>query len=164
MTCIYIWRRKRLPDFDFKICIMEKADVPAVAELERECFSSPWSENALLDALESEVSLFLAAKSRTDIVGYIGISVILDEAYVSNIAVTKTVRRRGVGKALLGEAERLCRERGCSFLSLEVRESNLSAVSLYESCGFSVCGKRKNFYTHPREDALIMTKFNAAKN
>lgn len=149
--------------FDFGIYKMKKTDVAAVAELERECFSSPWSEKALLDALESEVSLFLAAKTDAKTIGYIGVSAILDEAYVSNIAVTKSARRNGVGKALLNEAEKLCRERGCSFLSLEVRESNLPAVSLYERCGFSVCGKRKNFYTNPREDALIMTKFNTAE-
>lgn len=152
-----------MSDLDFEINIMKKADAPFAAELEKECFSSPWSEKALLDALESEVSLFLVAKSKESTVGYIGVSVILDEAYVSNLAVTKATRRKGVGKALLCEAERLCRERGCSFLSLEVRESNLPAVSLYEKCGFSVCGKRKSFYTNPREDALIMTKFNAAE-
>lgn len=152
-----------MADSGFNIFKMEKADIPSVAALEKECFSAPWSEKALLDALQNEVSLFLVAKEKGTVVGYIGISVILDEAYVSNIAVTSRARRKGVGAALLGEAERLCRKRNCSFLSLEVRESNSPAISLYEKQGFSVCGKRKNFYADPREDALIMTKFNAAK-
>lgn len=149
----------RLKDLDFYIFRMEKADIPAVAALEKECFSAPWSEKALLGALESDVSLFLVAKSESTVIGYIGVSVILDEVYVSNIAVTEPARRRGVAKSLLCEAERLCREKNCSFISLEVRESNLPAISLYESCGFSVCGRRRNFYTNEGEDALIMTKF-----
>ena len=148
----------RLKESDFCILRMEKADIPAVAALEKECFSAPWSEKALLGALESDVSLFLVAKNGSTVIGYIGVSVILDEVYVSNIAVTEPARRMGVAKALLCETERLCREKNCSFISLEVRESNAAARGLYEKSGFSCQGIRKNFYREPRENAVIYLK------
>lgn len=138
---------------------MTKDDVHAVALLEKECFSSPWSETSLLESLENEASVFLCAKTDGKIVGYIGTSVVLDEAYVSDIAVAKNERRKGIGEKLLEECEKICREKGCSFLSLEVRKSNEAAKALYEKRGFCVLGERKNFYSDPRENALIMTKY-----
>lgn len=138
---------------------MKNEDVHAVALLEGECFSSPWSETSLLESLENEGSIFLCAKSNEKIVGYIGASVVLDEAYVSDIAVAKSERRKGIGKKLLEECEKLCRKKGASFLSLEVRKSNEAARALYEKRGFCVLGERKNFYSDPRENALVMTKY-----
>lgn len=134
-------------------------DVPAVAALERECFSLPWSERSLFESLAEASSVFLKAVFCGELVGYIGANVICGEGYVTNVAVTKNQRRKGNAERLLLECERLCRERGAQFLSLEVRKSNLPAVSLYEKCGYSVCGERRNFYSEPREDALIMTKY-----
>ncbi len=138
---------------------MTKSDVLSVAALEKECFSSPWSEKSLLESLENIGSVFLCAKAGGKIVGYIGASVVLDEAYVSDLAVSKPARRRGIGSALLLECENLCCGMYCSFLSLEVRKSNSAAISLYLKAGFSAVGERKNFYSSPRENAVIMTKF-----
>ena len=138
---------------------MTKSDVPFVAALDKECFSSPWSEKSLLESLENAGSVFLCAKTGGKIVGYIGASVVLDEAYVSDLAVSRTARRRGVGSALLLECENLCRGIDCSFLSLEVRKSNEAAIALYLKAGFAAVGERKNFYSSPRENAVIMTKF-----
>lgn len=146
-------------DLDLILLAMTENDVPAVASLEKECFSSPWSEASLFESLNNEGSIFLCAKIKEKIVGYIGASVVLDEAYVSDVAVSKNERRRGIGEKLLEECEKICREKGCSFLSLEVRKSNKAAISLYEKCGFVVLGERKNFYSDPRENALIMTKY-----
>lgn len=138
---------------------MTENDVPAVAFLERECFSSPWSEKSLRESLKNEGAVFLCAMEDGNLLGYIGASVVLDEAYVSDLAVSKAARRKGVGTELLSCCERLCRERGSSFLSLEVRKSNAAAVALYQKAGFASVGERKNFYSSPREDAIIMTKY-----
>ena len=138
---------------------MTENDVPFVALLEKECFSSPWSERSLLESLENEGSVFLCASIGRKIIGYIGATVVLDEAYVSDLAVSKDMRRKGAGTALLSGCEKLCRERGCSFLSLEVRKSNGAAVALYRKEGFQPVGERKNFYSAPCENAVIMTKY-----
>ncbi len=141
------------------VSAMTKEDVPAAAKLEKECFSSPWSEKSLLESLENKNSVFLCAKLGEVFVGYIGASTVLDEAYVSDIAVSKEERRKGIGGKLLEECEKICRKKGCSFLSLEVRKSNKAATALYEKHGFCILGERKNFYSEPRENALIMTKY-----
>ena len=80
---------------------MTESDVPFVALLEKECFSSPWSERSLLESLENEGSVFLCASIGGKIIGYIGATVVLDEAYVSDLAVSKDMRRKGAGTALL---------------------------------------------------------------
>ena len=144
---------------DFNVMKMTLDDVSAVSELENECFSAPWSEKSLSESLQNGNSVFLCAKKGGKTVGYIGTSVVLDEAYVSDIAVSKSERRKGIGEKLLAECEKICREMNCSFLSLEVRKSNFAAIALYEKCGFDLVGERKNFYSEPRENALIMTKY-----
>lgn len=89
--------------------------------------------------------------------GYIGVHEIVGEAYVANVAVSQKYRRFGIASALLGEAEKGAKERGCEFISLEVRKSNVPAISLYEKRGYTVRGVRKNFYSDPTEDGIIMT-------
>ena len=90
--------------------------------------------------------------------GYIGISCIIDEGYITNVAVFPESRKKGVGTALLERVFSLAKDMGLSFVSLEVRESNIPAISLYEKLGFKQEGKRKDFYRDPKEDALILTK------
>lgn len=92
------------------------------------------------------------------VAGYIGVYVVLESCYVNNIAVFPEYRRKGVGTALLKMAMLTADAMGTDFISLEVRKSNTEAISLYESLGFEEMGLRKNFYRHPTEDALIMTK------
>ena len=92
------------------------------------------------------------------VLGYAGLQMVLDEGYVPNIAVTKSARGRGIGKSLVGALISLAKDKGLAFISLEVRESNTPAISLYTKCGFKDFGKRKNFYQNPTEDAVIMTK------
>ena len=92
------------------------------------------------------------------ILGYAGLQIVLDEGYVTNIAVTKTARGKGIGKALVEALVNLSKNKNLAFISLEVRESNLPAISLYKKFGFEDKGKRKAFYSNPTEDAIIMTK------
>ena len=87
-----------------------------------------------------------------------GINVILDEGYIANVAVDPKYRKAGVGTLLVRRIFSLAREKGLSFVTLEVRASNENAISLYEKCGFKTEGRRKNFYSDPKEDAIIMTR------
>lgn len=137
---------------------MTKEDIPFIAELERECFSSPWTEKGLEEELSNKNAVFFTAATEDGLVGYMGMHCVLDECYIANVAVSEKERRKGIGRLLLRYAEERARERKCSFISLEVRMSNCSAIALYESEGYERVGERKNFYSSPVENALIMTK------
>ena len=144
---------------DIKIEPMNSESIPAVAGIEKECFSVPWSENALKEELSNENAHFFTASLSKEIIGYIGLHIICDEGYIANVAVKKAHRRKGIGNKLVSKAIDICKEHDCSFITLEVRKSNRSAISLYEKLGFEVCGERKDFYSSPTENALIMTKY-----
>ncbi len=137
---------------------MTDEDVDFIAQTEKECFSQPWSADAVREELNNENSVFFVAEYLCDKVGYMGMHTVVDECYVANVAVVKKYRRRSFGKKLLRYAEEKARERGCAFISLEVREGNKSAIALYTSEGYEKAGERKNFYSNPKENALIMTK------
>ena len=128
-----------------------------IAKLENVCFSTPWSAETILSAFKTGTKFFVAEKNNA-VLGYVGISAILDEGYITNIAVFPEYRNQGVATALIQNLFNFANENNLSFISLEVRESNKNAISLYKKFGFVAEGKRKNFYTAPTEDALIMTK------
>lgn len=132
-------------------------DEKFIAALETECFSTPWSEQAITDSAKNG-TLFFVYENEGEIIGYAGLDIVLDEGYVTNIAVCKKARRQGIGKAL---TQKLCLEaqdKNLCFISLEVRSRNKVAIALYEGEGFIAEGCRKNFYTNPTDDAIIMTK------
>ncbi len=137
---------------------MTKADVDEVAYIERECFSLPWSKEALIESLELPHSMFIVAKIGGEIVGYGGVYITYDEAEVTNIAVKSEYRKQGIGRMLVDGVVSQAQERGANTIVLEVRESNLPAISLYEKCGFENIGIRKDFYERPVENAVIMWK------
>ncbi len=143
---------------DFNIIEMSADHISQIAILEKECFSSPWSENSLSEELRNENSHFLVAIS-DKVLGYIGVQEIRGEAYITNVAVFGKHRKKGIGRSLLKSAVNGARSRGCEFITLEVRESNLSAISLYVSEEFEVAGIRKNFYSDPIENGIIYTKY-----
>lgn len=132
-------------------------DISSIARLEKMCFLDPWSENAVLESLKAGTHFFIA-KVNNKTAGYIGISAILDEGYITNIAVDPEFRRMGVATYLLNRVFSLAREKALSFVSLEVRKSNEGAIVLYNKHLFIEEGLRKNFYENPREDAIIMTR------
>lgn len=140
------------------IAQMEKQHLDAVAELEKACFSTPWTYENLAESLENDTAHFFVALDDEKVIGYIGVNVISDSCFIDNIAVYPEYRRQGVGKALLKIAALTADVMGADFISLEVRESNYAAIALYRSMGFEVVGLRKNFYRMPQENALIMTK------
>lgn len=137
---------------------MTENDISFIAQLEKECFSAPWSENAVKEELKNENAVFFTAKLMGENVGYMGMHIVLDECYVANIAVKNEHRRKGIGRTLLKYAEEKAREKNCTFISLEVRVSNESAIALYCTEDYEKKGERKNFYSDPTENALIMTK------
>lgn len=127
-------------------------------EIERLCFSDPWSRRLLSELLENEAAATLAAVGEDGtVLGYAGIQVVLDEGYVNNVAVRPEYRRQGVASQLLDVFRRFGEGQGLAFLTLEVRDSNQAARALYARHGFAEAGRRKNYYQHPKEDAIIMT-------
>lgn len=130
-----------------------------VAELERVCFTTPWSRNMLAEELDNYLSAFLVALDDNDkVAGYAGLQAVLDEGYITNVAVRPDCRRQGIAGKLLQVFLDFAKGNHLAFLSLEVRASNYDAIALYGSRGFRSVGRRKNYYEHPREDAIIMTK------
>ena len=132
---------------EVRIVPMTHEHLDEVAALERVCFADPWSRNMLAEELDNAMSAYLVALDASDggVVGYAGLLVVADEGYITNVAVRPESRRAGVAGALL--------------LTLEVRASNYGATALYGSRGFRGVGRRANYYEHPREDAIIMTRF-----
>lgn len=143
-----------------EIFSMQKEDIPFVAKLEKECFGkNAWSENSLSYELTNSNAYFFVLKTNETVCGYIGTNIILDECYISNVAVSTSCRRQGTGTKLIEFAKKNAQSLGCAFITLECRKSNLAAVSLYKKCGFEICAQRKNFYSNPKEDAYILTHY-----
>ena len=143
----------------YQIVPMDRSHIEQIAQLEKACFSSPWTENMLAVALfDTQASFIVAEDEEGNVLGYAGLHVIVDEGYIDNVAVEPDARRHGVASTLL---DVFCRfgEANLAFLSLEVRASNAPAIALYEKHGFDQVGLRKNYYEKPREDAVIMTRF-----
>ena len=136
---------------------MAECHVAALAEIERACFHTPWSEAMLREELDK--GIFLVAERDGQAIGYVGCQTVLDEGYITNVAVSPDCRRQGVGSALIEELAQRARAQGLSFVTLEARASNAPAIALYEGAGFVHVGVRKNFYTAPSEDAVLMTLF-----
>ena len=137
---------------------MNEGHVAQVAALEKLCFSDPWSENSVASELDNPLSLWLIAEEEGTVQGYVGSQTVMDETDMMNIAVHPDCRRRGIAAALIGELVNQLREHGSHVLRLEVRESNVPAIALYESMGFTQLGLRKNYYRNPKENALILGK------
>ena len=138
---------------------MTAAHLDEVAAIENDCFSHPWSRRSLESELKNETSPFLVAVEDGKVIGYIGMSAVIDEGYLFNAAVDSHYRKKGVGSALVRELVTWCQKHDFAFLTLEVRESNAPAIALYSRFGFVRVGERKNYYSDPAENALLMTKY-----
>lgn len=131
-----------------------------IEAIELACFSTPWSRNSLVHQMISENCIFLVAENENGVIlGYVGLTHVLDEGYISNVATAPEFRRLGVADKLIYALEEKAREKKLAFLTLEVRQSNTPAISLYQKHGFAPVGVRKNYYEKPREDAVLMTLF-----
>lgn len=133
-------------------------DAKEIFAIEMECFSVPWS----LDSIETELlnedkKLYYVVEDANGVVGYAGAWLVYDEGQITNIAIRPSARRQGFGAKLTSALIEECFKRGMYEIFLEVRISNLSALSLYRQLGFTVKGMRKNYYSEPKEDAYIMS-------
>ena len=135
---------------------MTREHIPQVAEIERLCFSEPWSEQALSESLDSQYSHFYVYLDGDRVTGYMGLYAVAGEGSVTNVATHPDSRGRGIGTALVKNALEVGKRLELEYIFLEVRESNIIAQGLYEKCGFEVVGKRKGFYAMPKEDAVVM--------
>lgn len=135
---------------------MTMADTKEIAELDKECFAIPWSQDAFRSEMENSFASYIVAKIENKCVGYCGFWQAYDEGDITNIAVSPNFRRMKIGSKLIERIIKEAREKKLACLNLEVRKSNLPAQKLYEKYGFSVVGERKNYYSDNKEDALIM--------
>lgn len=151
---------------DIKIRTVSEDDISQICALEKECFGAdPWDENMFRMMLGSPAGNILVAADAGKICGFVCVYIVAGDrdridgdADLSDIAVAPEYRNKGVARALMSEVYRLAKEKYCEKIFLEVRKSNTPAQSLYLSEGFRVYGERKNYYSEPREDAVLMSK------
>ena len=137
---------------------MTADDIDQVVEIEEEAFSSPWTRKGFEESLAYDYSRFYVATNDKQVVGYIGTYCMFDDVDITNVAVRENCRRKGVANKLLEAVLGYSLEKKLSYINLEVRPSNIPARKLYEKYGFEEIGIRKNFYTKPVEDGIIMQK------
>ena len=137
---------------------MTSEDVSQVAQLEAICFSHPWSERSVASELTNPLSLWLVAVEGQRVVGYVGSQSVLGEADMMNVAVQPECRNQGIARKLILELIEALKENLVHCLTLEVRASNEPAIHLYDSLGFLQVGRRPNYDSAPKEDALILKK------
>lgn len=145
-------------EFHVIIRRMRAEDASYVAEIERKSFSEPWPEKEFTKASAADNYIYLVAEHNNKIIGYAGCVFAADEADITNIAVDSYVRRMGIGRRLLLCLVEQAQKAGLANIFLEVRVSNEAARRLYVQTGFEVVGLRKNFYSKPAEDGILMVK------
>ena len=137
---------------------MKPEHVAQIAELEKICFSDPWSEKSIASELENELALWLVALEGDTVAGYIGSQTVVGETDMMNVAVHPDYRRKGIAEALVSQLVEELKALDSHSLTLEVRASNEPAQKLYEKLGFVLVGKRPRYYHNPKEDAYILRK------
>jgi ribosomal-protein-alanine N-acetyltransferase len=133
-------------------------DLDQVMELERDLFHVPWTREGFFTFLTRNDAMFLVVEEKGQILGYCGLLMVLDEGDITNVAVKRERQREGIGNFLLESLIRLANDLGVTTIHLEVRRSNETAIRLYERAGFVRDGIRKNYYSEPVEDAILMTR------
>ena len=145
---------------EYHVIDTTEAQLEQIQAIERQCFSCPWTLDQLRSQLSDDRHVFLAAVAESGaVLGYVGMMFVLDEGYISNVAVAPDFRRQGVADALICALMTRAEELNLAFVTLEVRAGNEPAKSLYAKHGFVPVGRRKNYYDLPKEDAILMTRF-----
>ena len=137
---------------------MDQCHVAQIAELEKLCFSDPWSEKSIASELSNPLSAWFVALDGERVVGYVGSQSVLGWADMMNLAVDSQYRRRGIAEQLVDVLVSHLKACDVICLTLEVRVSNQPAIALYEKLDFVQVGRRPNYYHNPKEDALILRK------
>ena len=145
---------------EYRIIDTTEAQLAQIEKIEQQCFSCPWTLDQLRSQLSDDRHVFLAAVAESGgVLGYVGMMFVLDEGYISNVAVAPDFRRQGVADALISDLMTRAEELSLAFVTLEVRAGNEPAKALYAKHGFVPVGRRKNYYDLPKEDAILMTCF-----
>ena len=142
------------------IVVMQERHLAALAEIERACFHAPWSENMLREELGKPVAALLDTKGpEIRLKDFKNGTEMLEagQTFTLTTRVSPDFRRQGIARALIAELTAKAGENKLAFVTLEVRESNAPAIALYTEAGFAPVGKRKNFYSNPTENAVLMT-------
>lgn len=138
---------------------MMPEDLPAVVRIERASYPDPWSSASFSREISAQpISHPIVARRDGMVIGFVVAWFVVDEVHIGNVAVDPAARRQGIGRLLMEALERQAIEEGCTYSTLEVRESNQSARRLYEKMGYRVIGRRERYYRHPEEDALVMVR------
>ena len=145
---------------EYRIIDTTEAQLEQIEAIEQQCFSCPWTLEQLRSQLSDDRHVFLAAVAENGaVLGYVVMMFVLDEGYISNVAVAPARRRQGVADALISALMIRAEELGLAFVTPEVRAGNEPAKALYAKHGFVPVGRRKNYYDLPKEDAILMTRF-----
>ncbi|MEG6616613.1 ribosomal protein S18-alanine N-acetyltransferase [Peptococcaceae bacterium 1198_IL3148] len=150
---------------EIKLIEMDLSHLPEVLSIEKVSFPTPWSQQAFIyEILQNNFSYYVVALDGAKVVGYGGMWLILDEAHITNIAVSPSSRGKKVGLMLMKHLMKKAVEFGAVRMTLEVRPSNDIARNLYKKLGFEERGLRKNYYNDTHEDAIIMWQDNLVTN
>lgn len=139
---------------------MEERDLEEVLAIENDSFLSPWSRSSFLSEIRGSntIPLVLIELGTERVAGYLCSWIVLNECHILNLAVRRDCRRRGYASQMIDHLLRICREHEVERYYLEVRVSNLRAITLYEKFGFHICGLRRAYYQDTGEDAFIMLR------
>lgn len=138
---------------------MTAAHIPEVAELEKLCFSTPWSAQSLELLTREGIGTGVVYIEDGKVVAYGGMLCVVDQGQITNVAVHPDYRRRGIGRAIVGALLKIAMDERFEEVTLEVRKSNEGAQALYRSMGFRAIATRPGFYSKPTEDGVIMTAY-----
>lgn len=137
---------------------MKLEDIDGVYEVEKSCFSDPWSKESFKKEIQNNLAKYLVAEVENKVVGYVGAWFIVDEAHITNVAVSPQYRGQKIGDKIIKSFIDECVKNEMQAMTLEVRVSNTVAQNLYKKYGFKLGGIRKEYYSDNKEDALIMWK------
>lgn len=145
---------------DYKITLMNSSHIKGVFEVSKLSLKEAWSIESIKNELSNNLAKYIVALHNDKVIGFVGMWILFDEGDITNVAVHPDYRKKGIGNLLIESLISLCRELNIKSLTLEVRESNTPAKNLYKKHGFKEEGLRKNFYSNPKENAIIMWKYN----
>ncbi|WP_317368116.1 ribosomal protein S18-alanine N-acetyltransferase [uncultured Tyzzerella sp.] len=142
-----------------QILKMTTEHIKDVHKIEEDCFSIPWSEKSFYDEItKNKMAIYIVAKQDDEIIGYGGMWHVINEGHITNVAVKKEHRGKGIGKQIITALIDIAKEKEMIGITLEVRVSNNIAKALYKQNGFIIEGIRKEYYDDNREDAIVMWK------
>lgn len=142
-----------------QIELMNKSHIDGIMEIEKDSFAIPWSRASVEKELSNNLAIYVVAMDKEKVIGYGGMWHIVNEGHITNIAVHKDFRRKGIGNAIVKKLIEIAEEKEMIGLTLEVRKSNISALELYKKNGFKLEGIRPEYYEDNKEDAYIMWKY-----